>query len=102
MNIDIDEDIIRERSASSSKNSSRESSILSQASSRAYHKRMETMNNLNNNKFQDLIDSSQLSYFNDIEVKGGKMVRKITDNSLQQKTSCLHNKAPALNNTPNP
>ena len=78
----MDKDIIRGKSASSSKNSSRESSILSQALFRAYHERIEAMNDLNDDKFQDPINSSQLLYFNDIGVKEGKIVRKMTDISL--------------------
>jgi len=100
--MNMDKDIIRGRSAFFSKNSSRELSILSQALSRAYHKRIEAMNNLNDDKFQDPINSLQLSYFNDIGVKKGKIVRKMTDISLQQKILYLHNEALALNNIPNP
>jgi len=102
MDMNMDKDIIRERSAFSNKNSSRKLSILSQALSRAYHERIEAMNNLNDDKFQDPINSSQLSYFNDIGVKKGKIVRKMTDISFQQKIPCLHNEALTLNNIPNP
>ena len=46
MNMDVDTNIVRERFASFSKNSSRELSITFQASSMAYHERMEVINNL--------------------------------------------------------
>jgi len=62
MDMDINTDIVRGRSALSSKNSSRELSILFQASSMAYHERMEIMNNFLSKDIQDLIDSLQLSY----------------------------------------
>ena len=48
MDMNIDIDIIRERSASSSRINSRESLIDSKASSMAYHERMEVINNLLN------------------------------------------------------
>ena len=101
MDIDMDTNIIRERSASSSKNSSRESSIFSQASFRVYYKKIEAMNNLTDNKVQDSINSSQLSYSDDVEAKEDRTVKKVADNSLQHKTLHLHNKALAPNNTPN-
>jgi len=83
MDMDMDNNIIRGRSTSSSKNNFRESSIFSQASSRAYYEKIEAMNNLNDNKVQDSINSTQLSYFDNVEAKEDKMVRKVTDNSLQ-------------------
>jgi len=46
MDIDIDSDIIRGRSASSSRISSRESLTHSNALSIPYHKRMKALNNL--------------------------------------------------------
>ena len=83
-NMDVDTDIIRRRSTSSSKVSSRESLIDSKASSMAYHKRIEIMNNLLNNDIWEPINSSQLSYaLNKEEAGKGKMVSKVTDNSLQ-------------------
>jgi len=82
--MDVDTDIIRRRSTSSSKVSSRESLIDSKASSMAYHKRIEIMNNLLNNDIWEPINSSQLSYaLNKEEAGKGKMVSKVTDNSLQ-------------------
>ena len=75
-------DINRGRSASSSKNSFRESSVLSRVSLVAYYECMEVMNNLLGNDAQDLIDSSQLSYTSDKgEVEGGKVVNKANDKS---------------------
>ena len=83
-NMDVDTDIIRRRYTSSSKVSSRESLIDSKASSMAYHKRIEIMNNLLNNDIWEPINSSQLLYaLNKEEAGKGKMVSKVTDNSLQ-------------------
>ena len=82
-NMDVDTDIIRRRYTSSSKVSSRESLIDSKASSMAYHKRIEIMNNLLNNDIWEPINSSQLLYaLNKEEAGKGKMVSKVTDNSL--------------------
>ena len=68
-----------------------------------YHERMEVMNNLLNNDVWEPIDSLQLSYTsNKKEVGKGKMVSKMTNNSLQQKTLHLYNESLTLNNTPNP
>jgi len=55
--MDFDTDIIRGRFAFSSKNSFRELSITSQASSMAYHERMEVINNLLSEDSQNPIDS---------------------------------------------
>lgn len=82
-NIDVDTDIIIRRSASSSKVSSKESLINSQASSMAYHKRMEVINNLLDNNVWEPIDSSQLLYISNKEETGkGNIVSKTTNNSL--------------------
>jgi len=80
MNIGVDIDIIRGRSASSSRNSSRESSILLNASSSPYHEIMEMQNNFLDKNVQNPIDSSQLSYVSNVE-KVGNSVSKATDNS---------------------
>jgi len=55
MDINVNTDIIRERSAFYSKVSSRKSSIDSKASSMAYYERMENINNfLNNNVWKPI------------------------------------------------
>jgi len=62
MDMDVNTDIVRERSTSSSKNSSKTLSIISQALSIAYYEKMEVMNNLLSKDSQNPINSSQLSY----------------------------------------
>ena len=88
MDMDVDIDIIRGRSASSNRNSSRESSILSNALSSSYHERMEMQNNLLDENVQNPIDSPQLSYMLNVE-KVGNLVSKTTDNSSQNRTQCV-------------
>ena len=58
MDMNVNYDTIRERPKFSNNNSSRELSILSNASSMAYHKCMEALNNILHNKVQDLSDSA--------------------------------------------
>jgi len=101
MDMDIDIDIIRGRSASSNRNSSRESSILSNVLSSPYHERMEMQNNLLDENVQNLIESLQLSYMLNVK-KIGDLVSKATDNGPQKRTQCIQNKALTLKNTPKP
>ena len=68
MNIDVDYDIIRERSALSSKARSRNSLVFSSTSSTLYHEHIELNNKLLENKSQEPIDSSQLSYAGQVDV----------------------------------
>jgi len=82
MDMDINSNIIRGRSASSSKMNSRESSILSNASSSPYHEKMERNNNLPDEDVRDPVDSSQLSYEGNVEV--GESVSTATDNHPQR------------------
>jgi len=83
MNMGINTNIFRKRSTLSGKNSFRKSSILSQASSMAYHKRMEIMNNLQSEDIQNPIDSLQLSYTsNNRDIEKDKLVSEVTNNSL--------------------
>jgi len=101
MDMDVDTDIIRGISASSSKFSSRESSTHSTASSIPYHERMEIQNNLLNKDDQEPVDSSQLSYaLSNGQV--GNLVREATDTSPQKRAQYACNSASALNNTPKP
>jgi len=100
MDMDIDSDIVRGRSAFSSRNSSRESSILSKASSMTYYECMEVMNTLMSEKIWEPVELSYMSINKDVEE--GKLVSEATDNSLQGKTPHVTNEAPALNNTPKP
>jgi len=68
MDIDVDYDIIRGRSAFSSKASSRNSSVFSSTSSTPYHEYMELNNNLLDIEFPEPINSSQLSYADQVDV----------------------------------
>jgi len=75
MDMDIDSNIVRGRSASSSRNSSRESSILSKASSMTYHECMEVMNTLMSEDIWKPVDMLQLSYMSiNRDVEEGKLV----------------------------
>ena len=102
MNIDIDNNIIRGRPNSSSKNSLRESSILSNTSSIAYYKYIEALNNILPNEVQNLSNSLQLSYTsNNLEKEKGKQISKAADNSLQGKILHIINEILALNKLSN-
>jgi len=101
MDMDVNIDIIRGRSASSSQISFGESLTHSAALSTPYHKRMKIQNNLLNKDKQEPVESFELSYASGNEQKG-KIVRQATDNSPQEGTQCVHNETPALNSTPNP
>ena len=62
MDMNINIDIIRERSTFSSRISSRESLTHSTVSLALYHEKMETMNNIMDEDIQNPVDISQLSY----------------------------------------
>ena len=73
MNIDIDNNIDREKSTSSSRNRFIKLSVLSNASSVAYHEWMEVINNLLSDEAQALVNSWQLLYAsNYLEVEKDK------------------------------
>ena len=99
MDIDIDCNCVRRKSASSSKIDLREALILSNALSTLYHERIEMNNNLPDEDIWDPIDSSQLFYNKNIKV--GRSVRKTTDNYLLKDSQHVQNEAPALKNIPN-
>ena len=100
MDMDVDCNIIRGRSTSSSKASSRNSSVTSNVSSIPYYERMEINNNLPDEDLRDPIDSSQLSYKDD--VGEGNSVRKAADNGPTKDSQRVQNEASALKNTPKP
>jgi len=87
MDMDINCNIIRGRSASSSKANSRNSLVSSSTSSIPYHQCMEINNDLPDIEIQDPIDSSQLSYKGNSEV--GNSVSKMTDNPSPKKGQCV-------------
>jgi len=80
MDIDIDIDMIRRRSTSSSQISSKELLTYSVVSSIPYHKRIEIQNNLLNEDKQELVESFELSHTSGKEQKD-MTVSKVIDNS---------------------
>ena len=97
--MNIDTDIVRERSTFSNLNSSRKLSILSKMSSITYHEWMEVINNLLSNDIRNPINSLQLSYTSkNVDAEKGKLVSEMTDNSFQKKTLHFISKTPAFNN----
>ena len=82
INIDINSDIIRERFTFSSKNSSRELSILSNTLFMAYHKHIEVINNILNKDIWEPVDSLQLFYSSKNRDIEGKLVNEVTDASF--------------------
>jgi len=78
--MNIATNIIRERSASFSRISFRDSSTHSLASSYSYYERIEIQNNLLDEHIQNPVDNSQLSYTSNNK-KAGNLVRKATANS---------------------
>jgi len=75
MNIDVDIDMIRGKSALTSRASLRSSLISSSTLSIPYHQCMELNNDLSDIESQKPIDSSQLSYAGETEV--GDLVRLV-------------------------
>jgi len=77
IDIDVNIDIIRGRSSLTSRISLRSSSTALNTSSIPYHQYMELNNDLSDIESQELIDSSQLSYIKEAEVRD--LVRLATD-----------------------
>ena len=99
MDINVDNNILKGRSALSSHISSRESYIYLAVSSLPYYERMEIQNkNLNKNK-QDIIKEISLSYTT-INNQDSLHIRQVTNNSSNVDTQYVINKIPALNNMP--
>ena len=84
IDIDINCDIIRGRSALSSKASSKNSSVFSSTSSAPYYEYIELNNNLLDIEFPEPINSSQLSYADQVDVGEcyGTLCVKITRSGL--------------------
>ena len=84
IDIDINCDIIRGRSALSSKASSKNSSVFSSTSSAPYYEYIELNNNLLDIEFPEPINSSQLSYADQVDVgeRYGTLCVKITRSGL--------------------
>ena len=100
MDININCDIIRERSALSSKASSRNSSVFSSTSFAPYYEYIELNNNLLDIEFPEPINSSQLSYADQVDV--GESVRKVTDNILSRRGQYISNEVLVLTITSTP
>jgi len=100
MKMDIDYDSIKKRSALLSKNSLRIFSISSSTLFVLYYQYMEINNDLPDIESQEPIDSSQLSYKENVEV--GSSVSKTADNLSPKKSQHVNNEASALKSTPNP
>jgi len=62
MNMNVDNNIVRGKFTFSSRNKSRESSILLNTSSMVYYEWIEVMNNILSNEAQAPVDSWQLLY----------------------------------------
>jgi len=87
--IDMDIDMIRERSALTSRVSSKSLSTSLSTLSISYHQHMELNNNLSDTVSWKLIDSFQLSYAG--EVKVGNLVRLATDKNSASNSQCVCN-----------
>ena len=96
--IDINSDIIRERSNSSSSISSRSTSIVSKVLSISYYKMIEINNSLPDKEFVNLIDSSQLSYKDNDGA--GNLVRKTTDTGSIRNQQYIQDESIASKNIP--
>jgi len=104
MDMDMDTDILRGRSVSSSNNSSRESSMHSNASLVPYHKKMEIQSNNPLWSEQMKIEENErfsLSYAMPTKSRDSP-VKLAIDNSPKERDQCEINMAPALDNTPAP
>ena len=95
MDMDVD-DFIRGRSTSLSKMRSRSISVVSNASSIPYYLRIEINSNLLDKNIVELIDSSQLSYQDDVK-RGDNSVSKAADISPTRNSQCVQYEALALN-----
>ena len=98
--VEIDDSKSRGRSASSSKCSSRESSILSNASSMDYSRRMELNNELPDEDSFNPIDSSQLSCTETVKVS--QSVSMASDKETASISQHGDNEVPARKRVPKP
>jgi len=101
MDMDMDTDILRERSVSSSNNSSRDSSTHSNASLVPYHKRMEIQSN--NPLWSEQVEIEENERFSlsyTMPMKSGNSPVKLA--IPKERDQCEINVAPTLDNTPAP
>jgi len=101
MDMDINIDISRGRSALSFSKSSRESSMHLNASSVLYHTRMEIQSN--NFLWSEQVKAEEIAFSYAINAKEDNIpVKQIVNNSTKAGVQCEINEAPALNNTLSP
>jgi len=100
MDIDVDNNIIKGRSALSNKAGSRSSLIFSSTSSIPYHQCMEINNDILNINCQEPIDCSQLSYERNIEIDD--LVRTVTDKSFTKEEQYICNETPTIKKASKP
>ena len=91
---------LRECSVISSKYSLRESSILSNASSIPYYRRMEINNNFLEENYTNPVDSSHLSYAKTAKVD--EPVSIATNKKADSNSQCVDNEVPALKRVSKP
>jgi len=90
IDMDMDSNIIKERSTLSSKTSFRNSLVFSSTSSTSYHKHMKLNNNFLEDESQEPIDSSQLFYASQVDID--ESVKKVTDKILLMRGQYISNK----------
>jgi len=98
--MDVDNNIIKEKTSLSNKANLKSLSISSKPSTIPHHKCMEINNDLLDDEVWDPINSSQLSYVGETEV--GDLVRTSTDNDFISENQCGGNKVPTLKKAPKP
>ena len=94
MDIDINNNIIRGRSALSSKINLRISLIFSSTSSISYHQHMEINNDIPDIYCQKPIDYSQMLYEGNIDIED--LVRIVTNKHSTEERQYVFNKVPTL------
>jgi len=98
--IDVNNNIIRERSTFSSKAGSRNPLISSSISLVPYYQYIEVNNDLLDNKNREPIDSSQLSYRENVKIEISVSIT--TDKPSPKKKLYIHNKTLDLKNISKP
>ena len=100
MDMNVNSNIIRERSTLSSKAGSRNLSVSLSTLLVLYHRYIENNNDLPDINIWDSIDSSQLSYDGNVETS--KSVSKAADTNLPKEGQYVSHKTPALKTTLKP
>ena len=100
MDMDINCNVIRGRSALSSRIGLRNLSVLFITLLVLYYKHMELNNDLLDDNVWDPIDISQLSYKENVEID--ESIYKVNDKNLSKRGQHVLNEALALNTIPTP